>query len=51
MGEQYIFIFGLLVVALFTIGVIITIKEFKDIDAQKQKRYVERTKNIEVDKE
>jgi len=49
MGEQYIFIFGLLVVALFTIGVIITIKEFKDIDPQKQKKYVEDTKSVDVD--
>lgn len=51
MGEQYIFIFGFFVVALFTIGIIITIKEFKNIDAKKQKKYVEEAKSIDVDME
>ena len=50
MDEGYIFIFGVLVVLLFAIGIFITIKEFQNLDAKKQENYAKDISKMEVKK-
>lgn len=49
MIETRLFIFGVFVVLLFSIGIFYTIKEFRDFNEEKQKQWRNKSKGIRVE--
>lgn len=39
MGEANLFIFGILVVIIFSIGIVFTVREFREMDQEEQRNY------------
>lgn len=48
MGDSLLFGFGVFVMLLFTAGILFTVKEFKDMDQEAQKKYREKPKNMRI---
>lgn len=51
MIETRLLFFGVIVVLLFSIGLVYTIKEFKELDQEQQKEWREKSKDIQVDED
>lgn len=51
MDESRIFYFGVVMIALFLIGIFYPVKEFQEIDPDRQQRQDKRKKKMKIDKE
>lgn len=51
MGDSAVFGFGVFVVLIFLAGVVFTIKEFQDMNEDKQREYKKRDMNIKKETE
>ncbi|MDX1639436.1 MAG: hypothetical protein R3281_15825 [Balneolaceae bacterium] len=51
MDETNIFIFGVFMTSLFLVGIFFTIKEFRDMNQEQQRKWKEERRDMKIEKE